>query len=101
MKVLLTVEQAKTQIKRLQEYVDLAESLQPRTFEEHVIKEYAYLGSITKVACRLNEAGWLVDKNPVEVEDVRKVLRKRGINDLHKIIRSGYYKRTLPTRRNT
>lgn len=49
MSKLMTVERAKNEIKRLQEYVDLVESYEAESLENMIIKEYAYTNSIVGV----------------------------------------------------
>lgn len=94
MKNFITVEQAKKQVHQLQTYIYLAESFEPKTVEDHIVREYAYLGSLPKVEERMKEMQY-----DVEVEDIRLVLRKQGKNDLHKLIRTGYMKRTRSARK--
>lgn len=99
MRNLKTVDQAKEEIAKLQIYVNLVENFQPETLEEQILKEYAYLGSIVKVADKVNKMGFLLNGNPVEKEDVSAIIRSRGKNDLHKVLRTGYLKKTRVNRR--
>jgi hypothetical protein len=46
MEKLITVRRAKEEIKRLQEYIDLAESYEADTLEKLIIKEYAFTNSM-------------------------------------------------------
>jgi hypothetical protein len=52
---LLTVRQAKEEIKRLQIYVDLAESYEADTLEKLIIKEYALQIVLLRLFVFLNE----------------------------------------------
>ncbi|MEK5069733.1 hypothetical protein [Sporosarcina sp. FSL K6-1508] len=99
MKNLKTVEQAKKEIEKLQGFVDLVESFHPKTLEEQIIKEYAYIGSVEKVANKVNELGYSNDGQPFEKEDISNVIKSRPTGDLHKLIKSGFLKKTRHTRR--
>ena len=99
MRNLKTVAQAKENIRRLQIYVDLAQNFQPKNLEEQILKEYAYLGNIVKVAKKVNEMGFLLNGSPIEKEDVSEIIRSKGTNDLHRILRTGYMKKTRASRR--
>ena len=99
MTTLKTVEQAKNQIAKLQAFVDLVEDYQAETLEQQIIKEYAYLGSLTKVAEKVNRLGYSIDGRPYEGTDISFVIKGKGNDELHKVIRSGYLRKTRHTRR--
>ncbi|MEK5070237.1 hypothetical protein [Sporosarcina sp. FSL K6-1508] len=99
MKNLKTVEQAKKEIEKLQGFVVLVESFHPETLEEQIIKEYAYIGSVEKVANKVNELGYSNDGRPFEKEDITNIIKGKPTNDLHKLIKSGFLKKTRHTRR--
>lgn len=80
----ITLEKAKIEIKKLQYYVDLVEAYQPNTLEEEIIKEYAMTSSIPQVSKKLS----------VSYEKVLEVISSKGKDELHKIVRSGYMKKT-------
>ncbi len=46
---LITLRRAKEEIKRLQDYVDLAENYEANTLEKFIIKEYAFTNSIEEI----------------------------------------------------
>lgn len=94
-----TVDQAKKEIEGLLRYVYLAETFVPISLEDHILREYAYLGSIPKVVEKMNDEGFSKEGKPIESEDVRTVLNRRGEHELHKTIRTVYMKRTRPARR--
>lgn len=73
----MKIEEAKNTISKLQEFVDLTENFSPVTFEEHVIKEYAILGNVSKVASKLNELGFRIKDRKVISNDVSEVIRKK------------------------
>jgi hypothetical protein len=84
----ITLDKAKAEIKRLQDYVNLVEAYQPSNLEEEIVKEYATKSSIPEVSKKLN----------VSYEKVVEVIRSKGKDELHKIVRSGYMKKTKPHR---
>lgn len=80
----MTLDRARTEIMRLQYYVDLIEMFEPINIEQEIVKEYAITNSIPKVCEKLN----------VSHENVVDVLTSRGKDELHKMVRSGYMKKT-------
>jgi predicted CoA-binding protein len=85
----ITLEKAKSEIKRLQGYIDLVEAYKPSSIEQEIVKEYAMKSSIPEVSKKLN----------VSHEKIVEVISSRGKDELHKIVRSGYMKKTKPHRR--
>lgn len=85
----ITLDQAKSEIKRLQGYVNLVEAYNPSNIEQEIVKEYAMKSSIPEVSKTLN----------VSYEKVVEVISSRGKDELHRIVRSGYMKKTKPHRR--
>jgi hypothetical protein len=88
MSKLITVERAKKEIQRLQHYVDLVESYPVDKLENLVIKEYALTNSIVKVTEKLS----------LEREYVTAIIKSRGNDELHKILRNGYMSKTKANR---
>jgi hypothetical protein len=80
----ITLDKAKSEIKRLQDYVNLVEAYRPSNLEEEIVKEYAMKSSIPEVSKSLN----------VSYEKVVDVISSKGKDELHKIVRSGYMKKT-------
>ncbi|KAA0965279.1 hypothetical protein FQ087_02930 [Sporosarcina sp. ANT_H38] len=100
--ILKTISQIKKEIAELSAYMELAESFQPETLNDQIIKEYAYIGSLEKVAAEVNEMGYSNDGVPFEKEDISAIIRINPTNELHKVIRSGLFlKKTRHTRRKT
>lgn len=90
---LITVKRAETEIAKLQHYLYLIESYADDTLEKKVIKEYAITNSIVEVIKNLSEHGYTVDKDYIVT-----TLKSKGKDELHRMIRSGYMKRTKPSR---
>jgi len=78
---LITLERAKKEIERMQHYVDLVEAYPVDSIEQEIIKEYAITNSIIKVCANLK----------LEREFVLNVIKGRGSDELHKMMRSGYF----------
>ncbi len=94
-----TVQQAKNEINKLLKFVDLVETYNVKNVDQQIIKEYAYLGSIVKVAKEINHLGYSIDGRPYTSEDVSAVIKSRGNDELHKLIRTGYLRKTRHSRR--
>ncbi|SMQ75928.1 hypothetical protein SAMN05444673_2571 [Bacillus sp. OV166] len=86
---LMTLERAKNEIIKLQNYVTLVESYPVDTVEQEIIKEYAITNSIGKVT----------EKLKIDREFVTNVIKSRGNDELHKLMRSGYMYKTRSNRR--
>lgn len=69
----ITLDRAKTEIKRLQYYVNLVETYDPLNLEQEIIKEYAITSSIPEVSKRLN----------ISYEKVVEVISSKGKDELH------------------
>ncbi|MEH7482608.1 hypothetical protein V7157_16435 [Neobacillus drentensis] len=85
----ITLDRAKTEIKRLQYYVNLVETYQPTSLEQEIIKEYAIESSIPVVSKKLS----------VSYEKVVEVISSRGKDELHKTVRSWYMHKTKNVRK--
>jgi hypothetical protein len=88
--MLITVQRAQAEIKRLQHYVDLVESYSADTLEKWIIKEYAYTNSIIEVTKRANDRNF--SRNGLEIDKVyvTSVIANKATDELHKILKSGY-----------
>lgn len=93
MEKLITVHKAKEQIKKLERYVELAESYKANTLEELIVKEYAYYNSIPKVLESLNQKGLLKDGAPFEKTDIVEVLRGKPKDEFQQIVIRGYWRK--------
>ncbi|PKR83891.1 hypothetical protein [Heyndrickxia camelliae] len=88
---LITVSRAQAEIKRLQAYITLVEEYQVDTLEKWIIKEYAYTNSIAEVVKRANAKGITLDQSYA-----KSVLKGKPSDELHKMLRSGYFARLKP-----
>lgn len=96
---MLTVEQAKKKIEELQFFVDIAESYKPETIEQRVIKEYAFTSSRKVVVENLSILGFKYKNRQLEQEDVSNIIKSKNIDDLHRIVKSGFLKKTKSHRK--
>ena len=87
---ILVVDKAKAEIEKLQHFVDLAESYEPITLEEMAIHQYAYLGSVKKVAEKLNGLGCNIEGRKVESSDISSIIKRRPKDELHSFIKKSY-----------
>lgn len=96
-----TLEQAKKDRDILQRYIELIESYQPKTIEQHVIHEYALQGSLGKTSIYLNNQGLTYQNESFQPDVVRAILISTPSPQdvLHKEIRTLYLKKTRPARR--
>ncbi|MGG3471313.1 hypothetical protein ABES02_28065 [Neobacillus pocheonensis] len=98
MPTLITVRRAQEEIKRLQDYVDLAENYEADTLEKFIIKEYAFTNSIEEITRILNRRGYTIKGEPIGREYVSAVINGKSSDELHRMLKSGYLKRTKHSR---
>ncbi|MEH7347216.1 hypothetical protein V7122_25650 [Bacillus sp. JJ1532] len=78
----MNLQLAKKRIAELQNFVDLTESYESNTFEQHVIKEYAIAGSMQKVKWKMKELG-----HDVDMKVISEIIKGKPNDELHKIVR--------------
>ncbi|MFD0825838.1 hypothetical protein ACT8ZR_09185 [Neobacillus sp. M.A.Huq-85] len=88
MSKMITLERAKSEIKRLQHFVDLVEKYDADTLEKAIIKEYAITNSVIKVTENLG----------VDREFAISIIKKLGKDELSKLVRSMYMEKTKAVR---
>lgn len=91
---LITVKKARAEVERLQRYITLVETYEADTLEKRVIKNYACTNSMSKVVKLMTDEGHSVD-----YQYVSSVISGKPSDELHRIIRTGYMKRTKPKRK--
>lgn len=98
---LISIPNAKMELKWLQSYIELVDQYEANTIEKWIIKEYAFVSSMKEVVNRANQKG-LTQSNgdPIDQKFVRSVINSKPKNDeLHKILRSGYLLKIRPNKR--
>lgn len=81
----MTVDEAKEEIKKLEEYIELIEGYVPETFEQHAIKLYVLHEHVANVANILNELGYRIGKRKVIGKDVSDIIRAKPTDELHQL----------------
>lgn len=99
MKHLSTVSRAKDEIKFLQTFVFLAETYNAKTLQQKIIQSYAYTGSIQKTVLQVNLE--LADMGLLSIDAtyVSDVIKEHPKDDLHRLIRTNYMKKTKHSRK--
>jgi hypothetical protein len=81
----MTIDEAKEQIKKLEEYIKMIEAYIPETFEQHAIKLYVLHEHVANVATMLNGQGFRIGKRKVIGMDVSDILRAKPSDELHEL----------------
>jgi hypothetical protein len=92
--ILISVEKAREEMLKLQQYIELVETYETNTLDKLIIKEYALTNSIDKTVIEVNATGYAMDYKKVDRDYVVSLLKKRGKDDLHKLVRSAYMQKT-------
>ena len=102
MKNFRTLEQARGDLKAIQEYIELIENYQPHDFRQHVIHTYAHLGNVQRTAKVLNDKGFEIEGRPLEGKDISNIITSNPPKEdlLHRRIKSLYLKKTRANRRS-
>lgn len=87
---ILVVDKAKKEIEKLQHFVNLAETYQPVTLDQMAIHQYAYLGSVKKVAEKLNGLGCKIEGRKIEPSDISNIIKRRSKDELHSFLKKSY-----------
>ena len=91
MKLLRTVEAAKKEIKELHDFVFMVETYKPSTLEEKILKEYALLGSISKVVEKINDEH---GRETIDGAFVTKLITSKPQDELHRRLKTNYLMKT-------
>lgn len=87
---LITVQRAKMEINRLQQYIDLVENYEASTIEKWIIKEYGYTNSFIEIERRANVKGITLNGEPIDKDIIRSVIDRKPKDESHRLLRSGY-----------
>ncbi|TWT08196.1 hypothetical protein FQV26_10410 [Planococcus sp. CPCC 101016] len=99
MKRQLTLTEAKNEIQSLETFVQIVENYEPKTLQEEIYKFYAITGSIPKTAALINEKRVQNMLTPIDTVLVTEAIKSKPIDQLHRIIRSGYMTKTRHMRK--
>lgn len=79
----MNIKQAKEEIKKLEDYIEMIETYQADTFEKEALLEYVLIENVNNVAAALNERGHRIGNRKVVGKDVSDIIRSKPIDDLH------------------
>lgn len=96
---LITVSRAEEEVKRLQYYIELAESYEADTLEKWVIKEYAFTNSLIEVVKRANSKGYIKNGNPIDKHYVVSIVNGKAQDELHRLLKSWYNQKIKPNKK--
>lgn len=82
----MQIEEAKKQIKELEDYIELVEGYDPTNMTEEAIKLYALYENVTKVTTLLNEMGYREGSRKLVTTDVSKILKGKPVDELHELV---------------
>lgn len=96
MRAFLTLERAIEEIEKsekyiadLKKYIQLTENCNADTPEKKIVKYYALIGRVDKVATKMNEEGYRIDGRKYISNDITAVIQsKNTIDELHEIVRA-------------
>lgn len=81
----MTIDEAREQIKKLEDYIELVKGYVSETFEQHAIKLYVLHEYVARVAKMLNDLGFRIDKRKIIGTDVSDILRAKPTDELHEL----------------
>ncbi|MEN2465922.1 hypothetical protein [Ornithinibacillus sp. JPR2-1] len=79
----MNIEQAREEIKKLEDYIEMIETYEADTFEKEAIYEYVLIENVNKVATVLNERGHRIGNRKVVGKDVSDIIRDKPIDHMH------------------
>jgi|SRR5699024_3555528 len=94
MKKFMTLDQAKMEVKSLNEYIELVENYEVKTLEQWIIKNYALTNSIPGVIKNsLSDACQSKISSQISRNTISSVIKSKPQDQLHRIIRSAYLRK--------
>ncbi|MFD1173927.1 hypothetical protein [Oceanobacillus picturae] len=98
---LITLEKAKKEVERLQNYIELVESYEVDTLDRWIIKMYAETNSIKKILEIAENNSIKNGELALEREYVTNVINGKTRDELHRILRLGYRQKYKPNKRRS
>ncbi|PAD70872.1 hypothetical protein CHH83_01340 [Bacillus sp. 7586-K] len=88
----MNIEQARNQIKELENFIKMVENYEDDTFEKKAIKLYVLKENVTEVANELNEKGHRIGSRKVVGKDVSDIIRTKPIDEMHELAKKMFGK---------
>jgi hypothetical protein len=96
--LLNAIDKAQKEIERLQYFIHLVETYEVNSLDKAIIKEYVLTDSLLKTIASVNASEYVLGRKEVDHDYVVTLFKKRGKDELHKLARSIYMKKTKYTR---
>lgn len=96
---LITLERAKREVLRLQDYIDMVEQYEATTTDQWIIKNYAITNSMRKVLELAAEENICVGNKPIDYEYIVELINGQPKDELHRILRLGYRQKIRQSKR--
>lgn len=101
-KKLITLDRAKKEVDRLQEYIYLVENYETNTLNKWIIKKYALTNSIKNIVEEADENGVTNDDDfPLDRKYVTDLINGKTMDELHRMLRLGYRQKIKPNKRRS
>jgi hypothetical protein len=92
------IDKAQKEIERLQQFIHLVKSYEVNSLDKAIIKEYILTDSINKTIVSVNSSEYVLDQKEVDHNYVVALFKKRGKDELHKLARSNFMRKTKYSR---
>jgi hypothetical protein len=92
------IDKAQKEIERLQQFIHLVKSYEVNSLDKAIIKEYILTDSLTKTIASVNASEYVVGRKEVDRVYVISLFKKRGKDELHKLARTNYMRKTKYSR---
>lgn len=96
---LITLNNAKAKVKKLNDYIDLVENYETDTIEKWIIKQYAITNSMKKILEIAVEEEITHNGEPLEHQFLVSVINGKKMDQLHHFLRVGYRRAYKPNKR--
>lgn len=90
---LRTYEKAKEELDLLQSYIDLVDNYEVDDIHSFIIKYYSITNSASGVIKKAKNSDLFFSEEILTRELISEVIKSKPIDELHKVVRSGYIKR--------
>ena len=88
----MTIDEARSQIKSLQKFIETLEAYEPQNFEQEALKLYVELESVSKVAVILKDKGYKIGNRKVNSNDISDLIRSKATDVMHEMAKKTFKK---------